>query len=568
MIEQIVHKTLTTIQAGIQEIKEQIGNEGLNNQISNLNEYFKDSNHYVASIIIFTSFYLAYLIIVNYQTILSVNTYSFFFVRLFKDTWIFRSKLIKERQGLLKFCYEGMDISKNEIKYKLHENGLNFDTLIDLLNEMAKRDKTDVSQLSKQTGCVYRLDKDLDELAGKAAELYAFTDLQFPETVPSAKRIERNLVDIMLKLFNAPPETGCGLSTSGGTESIITSMLAAKNLGLKRNIKVPEVICSLAAHAAFDKAATIFGLKLVRLELNDQYTLDINLVRKNINENTICLVGSAIDFPHGLEDDIKELSDLALKHNLLLHVDACMGGFLSAFHHEFNKNWKPADFLLPGVTCISCDVHKYGLTPKGASIIMFRDKSIQNLINFGMVGTDGLYTTSSFACARPPSFIAASLMVLVHVGKKAYIDQAKRIHNVLTQLKKDFKTNLPRLEILGNPQVSIFAFKGEKCTQIQNEMKKRGWAMNIVNNPIAIAFCITGANVKSFEDGSFMKALKECYTLCYEKNITSQGGLAALYGVAALLPEDVVTSNMDIAINCFLDTKEHVVSLMENKDGK
>ena len=41
------------------------------------------------------------------------------------------------------------------------------------------------------------------------------------------------------------------------------------------------------------------------------------------------------------------------------------------------------DFSLPGVTSISCDTHKYGMAPKGSSVIMYRN----NELRFHQVGT-------------------------------------------------------------------------------------------------------------------------------------------------------------------------------------
>jgi sphinganine-1-phosphate aldolase len=36
------------------------------------------------------------------------------------------------------------------------------------------------------------------------------------------------------------------------------------------------------------------------------------------------------------------------------------------------------DFRAPGVTSISADVHKYGYSSKGASIIVYRDKELRS----------------------------------------------------------------------------------------------------------------------------------------------------------------------------------------------
>jgi sphinganine-1-phosphate aldolase len=78
------------------------------------------------------------------------------------------------------------------------------------------------------------------------------------------------------------------------------------------------------------------------------------------NPNTIMLVGSAPNFPDGAIDPIRDLAKLALKHNLGLHVDCCLGSFLMPFLRRVDRDLPDFDFSVDGVTSISCDTHKYG----------------------------------------------------------------------------------------------------------------------------------------------------------------------------------------------------------------
>jgi len=69
-------------------------------------------------------------------------------------------------------------------------------------------------------------------------------------------------------------------------------------------------------------------------------------------------MGSAPAFPHGCIDDIKAISELGVKYNIPVHVDACLGGFLIAFMPKAGFKLPDFDFRLPGVTSISADTHK------------------------------------------------------------------------------------------------------------------------------------------------------------------------------------------------------------------
>ena len=101
-------------------------------------------------------------------------------------------------------------------------------------------------------------------------------------------------------------------------------------------------IIPISAHAAFDKAAAYFKIKIHHVPV-DPATRKVNLkaVKRAINPNTIMLVGSAPNFPDGIIDgpspplayflfgcdadapgvDIVGLGKLAKRYTLGLHVD-------------------------------------------------------------------------------------------------------------------------------------------------------------------------------------------------------------------------------------------------------
>ena len=72
------------------------------------------------------------------------------------------------------------------------------------------------------------------------------------------------------------------------------------------------------------------------------------------------IVGSAINFPDGCQDDIVGLGKLAKKYHIGLHVDCCLGSFILPFLEKAGFPSEPFDFRVEGVTAISCDTHKVG----------------------------------------------------------------------------------------------------------------------------------------------------------------------------------------------------------------
>jgi sphinganine-1-phosphate aldolase len=69
-------------------------------------------------------------------------------------------------------------------------------------------------------------------------------------------------------------------------------------------------------------------------------------------------MGSAPQYPHGVMDPIASLGRLAVKYNVPMHVDACLGGFLAAFMDQVGYSVEPFDFKVEGVTSMSADTHK------------------------------------------------------------------------------------------------------------------------------------------------------------------------------------------------------------------
>ena len=70
--------------------------------------------------------------------------------------------------------------------------------------------------------------------------------------------------------------------------------------------------------------------------------MDTNDLISKISFKTCAIVASAPCFPYGLMDPIKKIGEIAGHHNIPLHVDACLGGFVSQFNDKlrlsFNKH--------------------------------------------------------------------------------------------------------------------------------------------------------------------------------------------------------------------------------------
>ena len=193
-----------------------------------------------------------------------------------------------------------------------------------------------------------------------------------------------------------------GLLASGGTEAVLLAALAYREQGRKRGITRPQIVCGVSAHPAIVKACSYFGIELVKVAL-DPTTMRLTArnVRPFLTRRTVAIYASAPCFSFGAVDEIEELGKLAKSRGVGLHVDCCLGGVLLSFMQREGLFKPPWDFVVPGVTTISVDLHKYGYASKGASVTAFRDPALRRLTYVPSAdGCEGLYVTPTLqACS-------------------------------------------------------------------------------------------------------------------------------------------------------------------------
>uniref|UniRef100_A0A8C4EBR5 sphinganine-1-phosphate aldolase n=1 Tax=Dicentrarchus labrax TaxID=13489 RepID=A0A8C4EBR5_DICLA len=288
------------------------------------------------------------------------------------------------------------------------------------------------------SGAVYWGDESLTNLLVKVYGDFAWSNPLHPDIFPGVRKMEAEVVRMACTLFHGGPNS-CGTVTSGGTESILMACKAYRDMAYERGVKYPEILAPVSVHAAFDKAAHYFGMKLVHIPLDEKtMKVDVKAMKRAISKNTAMLVCSAPQFPHGIMDPVEEVAKLAVRYNLPLHVDACLGGFLIVFMAKAGYPLAPFDFRLKGVTSISADTHKYGYAPKGSSVILYSDKKYRHYQYF--VAPDwqgGIYASPSVAGSRPGGIIAACWATMMHMGENGYIDATKKIISTARKIKTD-----------------------------------------------------------------------------------------------------------------------------------
>ncbi|GAB3905334.1 hypothetical protein GCM10029964_100430 [Kibdelosporangium lantanae] len=188
-----------------------------------------------------------------------------------------------------------------------------------VLTELAKLREADLPTHGGRT-MAYVYDSglaEIDDLAAKAHALASATNGLDPTAFPSLLRMENEVVATAAKLLNG----GVGQVTSGGTESCMLAVLAARG-----DAERPSIVLPVTAHAAFHKAAHYFGVRVIPVPVGADFRVDPAAVRDAIASDTVLVVASAPSYAHGVIDPVADIAAIALERGIRCHVDACIGG--------------------------------------------------------------------------------------------------------------------------------------------------------------------------------------------------------------------------------------------------
>ena len=334
-------------------------------------------------------------------------------------------------------------------------------------------------------GLVYPTGRpDLEELIAAVNRRYLFGNALNPFKFPEVARFEGEVVAMTGGLLHLP-EGGGGSMTSGGTESILMSMLVNRERATSRGIERPQIIAPVTAHPAYAKAAHYFGMELVRAPIDANYQADVGAIRRLIGPSTAVVVASAFNYPYGVMDPVADIAALAAEHGAGCHVDACVGGFVLPFLEGLGHDVPPWDFRVPGVTEISADVHKYGYAPKGASTVLHRDADW-----FGhqfFVFSDwpsGLYGSPGVAGAKPAAPIATAWAVLNSLGRSGYEEITRGLMETVAKVRGAIE-GLDGIDLVGDPIGPVLALKSDTIdlAAVGDVMDDRGWHLNRNTDP-------------------------------------------------------------------------------------
>ena len=351
---------------------------------------------------------------------------------------------------------------------------------------------------------VFNAGEEIAEIQKQAYTAYMSENGLGPLAFPSLAQMEKDVISMGLGLLHGP-EGSTGAMTSGGTDSITMAIKTARDYArsggratARANLVLPQ-----SAHLAFDKAAHLMDIEVRRIPLktDGSFEADVPAMQAACDRDTIMLVGSAPNFPHGIIDPIEALSEVAVADDLWLHVDACVGGYFAPFARMNGVPVPPFDFELPGVHSMSADLHKYGYAAKGASTVLFRSEALYQHMPFDMAQWSGApMKTPTLAGTRPGGAISAAWAVMNHLG----IDGYKRLQGQVCATRERVESGVRALgfEVLGTPLLGLIAFRhpDHHAFAIYGEIYRRGWFTSVTKEPPSLHLMLSPKHADFIDD--------------------------------------------------------------------
>ncbi len=308
-------------------------------------------------------------------------------------------------------------------------------------------------------------------IAVRAHDMFLETNLGDPGLFPGVAELEECVVQMLGEMLGCPD--ACGYISTGGTESNIQAIRAARNEASKKN---GNIVVPASAHFSFDKIGDLLSLEVRKAELDPELKVDLSSVESLLDDQTVALVGIAGTTEFGQVDPIDGLAEIARERDIHLHVDAAFGGFVLPFL-EGDWRW---DFRVPGVSSITIDPHKMGMSTIPAGGLLFRGQKCLSALE-----TETHYLTkarqASLTGTRSGAAAAATFAVMMHLGREGFKEMVDYCMDLTRHLVRGAR--LVGIEPVIEPIMNVVALKVPKPFEVREELMKRNWHVSMTREP-------------------------------------------------------------------------------------
>jgi glutamate/tyrosine decarboxylase-like PLP-dependent enzyme len=223
------------------------------------------------------------------------------------------------------------------------------------------------------------------------------------------------------------------------------------------------------------------------------------------DDQTVMFVASAPQYPQGVVDPVADIAALALERGVNCHVDACMGGVTLPYLERLGVQVTPWHFGVEGVTSISVDLHKFGYTAKGASVIMYRTgelRSHQAFVTDNWLG--GFYGSSGVLGTKSGGPIAAAWAVLHHLGDNGYLCVTREARDTAMAIADHVRAH-PQLSLRAEPDTTLVCIGAAHHTTLDvfavaDALATRGWYVDRQQPPPSIHLTVNAVHARTYRE--------------------------------------------------------------------
>jgi aromatic-L-amino-acid decarboxylase len=318
------------------------------------------------------------------------------------------------------------------------------------------------------------------------------------DLAPGLVALEDGVLRWLTSVFDLPAGAN-GLLTTGGSQAVLTAVLAARERHLgEADLARARLYVSDQAHLSVQKAARIAGLPRAAVRIvptRDGRRIDPDAARTAIADDRAAglvpflLVGTAGTTNTGVVDPLAELASVAAEQRVWFHVDACYGGFF-----QLTARGRARLSGIDRADSIALDPHKSLFLPYGTGALLVRDPATLAAAA-GDGGGDYLddiqtgalpdYAHLGLELTREHRGLRLWLPLHLH-GLAAFraalderLDLALHAHAELARY--------PGLEVLEEPELSIVVFRAAPGVNGNSELATRALLERI--NASGRVFC-------------------------------------------------------------------------------
>jgi glutamate/tyrosine decarboxylase-like PLP-dependent enzyme len=353
---------------------------------------------------------------------------------------------------------------------------------------------------------------------------------------PLSSQLEAEIIKKCTETYHGTRET-CGMVTGSTIDSIIRIFKTYRDFATEKlKVYSPEFIVSPSVHDNFLKVACDFNVRLVTIPLDPKtQTMDLVAVEKMIasNPNIALIVASVPSVATGNIDPVQALSEIALRRQIGLHVDAGGSSLLLAHAADIELVLPPSDFAVSGVTSMTISTNKDGKPDDGPTVLLFRTSEFaQYHPKF-----DSTWSWSAPNQSHPENEIAKAWASVVYRESSKSAEIARHLLALKDNLVNGMKA-IEGIEVMGSPKLGIIAVTSRTLNPhlIVKKMKEKGWPLNYIYNPKGFNLCLTAEDITKFDSQKFLEQLAESVQHVKAHPYEQFMGNVVLYGMLCSKP--------------------------------